>query len=186
MRKLTLVLAIGVWIAPTSAFTQDKSADQQIGEAVMPLPEGLRAGAMVLGYGGSAALVTLREGSGDMVCLADDPSREGFHVACYHKDLEPFMSRGRELRSEGKSNDERKNMRRAEIKSGALKMPSQPTTLWSLTNRNGNGADGASGLFVVYVPYATEATIGIAERPSRGEPWLMEPGEPWAHIMISR
>ena len=30
-----------------------------------------------------------------MICLADDPNESPrWHVACYHKALEPFMARG--------------------------------------------------------------------------------------------
>ena len=39
----------------------------------------------------------------EMVCLADDPKQDGFSAACYHKDLDPFMGRGRELKAARKS-----------------------------------------------------------------------------------
>jgi hypothetical protein len=74
---------------------------QQVAAAVAAAPAELRDGAAVLGYREKGKLVTLREGKNDMVCLADDPSIEQFHVACYHKALEPFMARGRSLRAEG-------------------------------------------------------------------------------------
>src|SRR6266571_4766528 len=70
---------------------------RQIAAAVSPLPLPLRANATVFGYDASGKFVTLRRGSNDMVCLADDPSQKMYHVACYHRALEPFMSRGREL-----------------------------------------------------------------------------------------
>ena len=37
----------------------------------------------------------------ELICLADDPNQPGFNVSCYHKDLEPFMQRGRELKKQG-------------------------------------------------------------------------------------
>ncbi len=55
----------------------------------------------VWGYDASKKLVKLREGTNDMICLASNPDGEQFHVACYHKLLEPFMARGRELRAQG-------------------------------------------------------------------------------------
>ena len=58
-------------------------------------------GATVLGYDAAGAVVTLRAGVNDIVCLADDPKEAAFSVACYHKDLEPFMARGRELVAKG-------------------------------------------------------------------------------------
>src|SRR6056297_2326484 len=97
--------------------------EKQIKAAVSAAPENMREGAGVLGYNMEGQLVTLRERSNDLICIADDPGDERFHVACYHKDLEPFMKRGRELRAEGKSSDEVTEIRRQEIKSGKIPMP---------------------------------------------------------------
>ena len=47
------------------------------------------------------ALKCLRAGTNDMICLAPKPGAEKFHSACYHKAMEPFMARGRELRGQG-------------------------------------------------------------------------------------
>ena len=100
---------------------------QQIAAATAAAPAELRAGATVLGYDASKKLVKLREGTGDMVCLANDPSGDRFHVACYHKLLEPFMARGRSLRAGGVKGPQVDTVRFKEIKSGALKMPSTPS-----------------------------------------------------------
>lgn len=175
-----------------AALAQEKPVAQQIAEAVSALPIPLRADATVLGYRDGNTLVTLREGSNPLICLADDPARENWHVACYHTDLDPFMARGRELRAEGKNRREVHAIRLAEIESGELEMPHQPTALYTLTGPAGSfdpgtgEVCGARGLHVLYVPYATEATIGVSETPSRERPWLMFPGQPWAHIMIPR
>lgn len=178
--------------ASVYAQTDVPEAEKQIEAAVSPAPDEMQKGARVLGYNDDAELITLREGTNELVCLADDPKQERFHVACYHKDLEPFMKRGRELRAEGKSRDQVTIIRREEIKSGDIPMPEKPMALYSLTGP----ADGfnyttgivrqARPLYVVYVPYATEETTGIAPSPvSNGAPWLMDPGTPWAHIMVS-
>ena len=166
--------------------------EKQIKAATSPAPEGMQKDAKVLGYNSEGELVTLREGSNELICLADDPEEERFHVACYHKDLEPFMERGRELRAEGKSHEEVKKIRKQEIESGEIPMPQKPMALYSLTS-SPEGYDYATGtvlqanpLYVVYVPFATEQTTGIAPKPySEGAPWLMSAGEPWAHIMYS-
>lgn len=168
------------------------SPEKQIKAAVTPISEDKGEEATVLGYSKEGELVVLQEGSNEFVCLADDPKKKKkFHVACYHKDLEPFMKRGRELRREGKSNrvDE---IRKEEIESGEIPMPRKPMALYSLTGK-GNAYDyseeelrKASPLYVIYVPYETVRSTGIAPRPvSDGAPWLMNPGEPWAHIMVS-
>jgi hypothetical protein len=168
----------------------DKEA--QIGAAVMAAPEDLRDGATVLGYDASGKVVTLREGSNDLVCLADDPNRPGFGAACYHKDLEPFMARGRELRMEGKSGTEIFDMREAEVKAGTLKMPEQPTTLHLLEGQEGKydpatgEVSGARYRYVVYIPYATPESTGLPLKPLvPGGPWIMDPGTHRAHIMIT-
>ena len=190
--RASLIAATAVLAAAAGpAEAQTKSTDQQIIEAVSPLPDSLQAGAEVRTLT-SGELVTVRDGSNEMICLADDPTREGFHAACYHRDLEPFMIRGREIRAEGMTRPEVDSIRLAEIESGALEMPSQPTALYSLSSdstawdeASGRPVD-ASGLYVIYLPYATALSSGISPLPARDRPWLMYPGKPWAHVMISR
>lgn len=168
------------------------SPDKQISAAVSPAPEDMRDNATVMGYNEDGDLITLREGTNELICLADDPSSDRFHVACYYKEMEPFMKRGRELRREGLSTEEVREIRRREIEQGELHWPEKPMALYSLTGED-NGYDyssdqllAASPLYVVYIPYATEESTGIAVKPvSEGAPWLMDSGKPWAHIMIS-
>ncbi len=190
MKKTLGLLACWVCCGTLPACAQERPVEELVAEAVSPLPEPLRAGAEVRAYR-EGRLVTIREGSG-LICLADDPAAERWHVACYHESLEPFMARGRELRAEGKEQAEIAEIRRAEIASGKLDFPDHPAALYSLTGADGSfdpatgAASGASGLYVIYLPYATEATTGISSKPSRERPWLMFPGEPWAHVMIAR
>ncbi len=176
-------------VAQTVAAQAAPPPDVQIAAAVQAAPEDRRAAATVLGYDAAGALVTLRQGTNDIVCLADNPKDANFSVACYHKDLEPFMARGRELTSKGVSSKEREETRWKEIESGAIKMPREPRTLHVLT---GSGFDAAAGTvtdaylrWVVYTPFATPETTGLPIRPVPGGPWLMFPGTPTAHIMIS-
>jgi hypothetical protein len=42
-----------------------------------------------------------------------------------------------------------------------------------------------SALVVVYIPFATGKTTGLAEKPVGKMPWVMFPGTPKAHIMFS-
>jgi hypothetical protein len=168
-----------------------KTNDQMIAEAVSPLPESMRQGATVMVFTGTE-LERIRQGDNSMICLADDPGRTGFHVACYHEDLGPFMARGRELRAQGKDGNESRAMRFAEIEAGALEWPDKARSLYSLSNADDRGFDyeagtipGAWRLQVVYVPYATEQSTGISTSPARDRPWLMHPGTPGAHLMIN-
>ncbi len=98
---------------PPSASAQDVPPPAtQIAGAVLAAPEDRRAGAKVLGWDATGKIVTLREGTNDQVCVADDPKVEGFNVACYHKDLDAFMARGRELTAQGMTEDKQRDATR--------------------------------------------------------------------------
>lgn len=175
---------------PASAGTPVLAATEQIAAAVLAAPEDRRAAATVLGYDEKGELVTLRKGSNEFVCLADDPHAQGFSVACYHQDLEPYMARGRELRAKGiKNQREINDTRWTEVKAGSLTMPKEPRTLYVLS---GTSYDAAAGVvageylrWVIYVPFATAESTGLATKPVENGPWLMDPGTPGAHIMIT-
>lgn len=166
------------------------TADQQIAVAVTPAPKEFRDSATVLGYGADGKLGELRRGSGVMVCLAPDPARERVQAACYHRSLEPFMARGRQLRSEGAKPDQVDSVRFAEVRSGRLPFPEHPAMLYSITGDAGS-YDAATGtikgrpLYVVYVKDATAASLGLPAQPSPGLPWIMHPGTIKAHIMFT-
>jgi hypothetical protein len=191
---MTAVL-FGVWMSAQAAGSNAPApaapgADAQIAAAVLAAPEDRRAAATVLGYDDKGNLVTLRKGSNEFVCLADDPRAQGVSVACYHQDLEPYMARGRELRAQGVTNQRAINDTRwKEVQSGSLKMPKEPRTLYVLT---GKGFEPSAGVvtqpylrWVIYVPFATAETTGLSTRPVENGPWLMDPGTPGAHIMIT-
>lgn len=163
-------------------------AAEQIAAAVTALPKAQRDGATVLGYGADGKMTTLRKGAGGMTCLASDPAGKEFHVACYHDSMEPFMARGRELRSQGVTGSEVDSVRFREAKSGKLPLPKAPASLFQLFGgtfdpKTGE-VSGARPLYVVYIPYATTATTGIPDKPAQDSPWLMFPGTPKAHIMF--
>jgi hypothetical protein len=162
---------------------------EQIAAAILAAPADRRAGAAVLGYDEKGALVTLREGTNDQICLADNPKENGFNVACYHKDLEPFMARGRALATEGVKTADREDVRHKEIAAGTLKMAKEPRSLCVIT---GTAFDATAGKiteaytrWVVYTPFATPESTGLSLTPVPGGPWLMYPGKGTAHIMIN-
>lgn len=165
-------------------------AAQQVAAAVLPLPADLRDGATVMGYREPGKLVVLRDGKNGMHCLALYVIRPDFHVACYHASLEPFMARGRELRAQGITGAKVDSVRFAEIRSGKLRMPAQ-ASLYTVTAAKDafdpatNSVKDAGLLTVLYVPGATTASIGITDTPRADGPWLMFPGTPKAHVMMS-
>lgn len=192
MRVPAIVTLVVLCLPGCAANAQDAGPDRetQMRQAVLAAPESMRGSATVLGYGGEPReldpLTLLRAGSNGLICLADDPAEAGFHAACYHESLEPFMRLGRRLRAEGKGRDEVMEARYAALEAGDFTMPDR-ATLYSIRSETGaEDLEGASRLVVVYVPGATSGSLGMPSRPEGDVPWLMLPGTPWAHIMIGR
>jgi hypothetical protein len=191
MKKLSLIVGI-VSLAMLSKGQNIPSTDVQIKSAILAAPADKRDGATVYGYNPAGEFILLRKGSNELICLADDPKLDGFSVASYHQDLEPFMKRGRELKIIGKSTKEVSDIRDEEVKSGKLRMPAQPATLFVYTATKDN-YDTTTGTvkdgylrYVIYIPYATAESTGLPLKPDApGMPWLMDPGTHRAHIMIS-
>jgi hypothetical protein len=181
-------------IATANSDTQLQPIDTDealITTALLSAPEASRANCKVIGYNMTGEFVTLREGNNEFIVLADDPKKDGFSAACYHKDLDPFMARGRELKAEGKKYQEIFDIREAEVKSGKLKMPTGATLHIyygknTLYNPETLKVDDAKLRYVVYMPFATSESTGLPESPyASNHPWIMNPGTHRAHIMIS-
>lgn len=178
--------------ATTTSYLAIDSDDALVATALMAAPKEKRRDATVIGYNMAGEFVTLKEGSNEFICLADDPNQDGFNAAAYHKELEPFMARGRALKTEGKTPQEIFDIREEEIKSGKLQMGSAGTTLHIYYGPNATYDPETSEVaeamyrYVVYMPFATGETTGLPEKPKlRNHPWLMDAGTHKAHIMIS-
>ena len=161
----------------------------QIAGAVLAAPAELRAGAAVLGFDAQGKRVVIREGKNELICLASDPAKSTFETDCYHKDLEPFMARGRELMAEKVTGAKRNEIRFKEVEDGKIAMPREPRTLYVLTGSSFNSATGTVEnpylRWVIYVPFATPQSTGLSTKASESAPWLMSAGTAGAHIMIS-
>lgn len=195
MRKsIAVPFAVGgllVAAVATSAAAQPPGPGAQIAGALAAAPEDRRAGAAVLGYSSAGELMTLREGTNELVCLADKPGDERFQVVCYHRSLEPYMQRGRELRAEGVESADSFRIRHEEADAGTLEMPAEPAALYnlggplSIFDPATGEVDGGSWVWVVYTPWATEEDTGLPTTPmAPGAPWIMRPGTASSHIMI--
>lgn len=191
MRFLKLLILI---IFPVSIFAQTEilPAEIQIKTAVLAAPEDQRETVTVLGYDSMGKFVTLRKGTNNLICLADNPNKKGVTVSCYSKKLEPFMARGRELIAEGKSEMEKREIRQREAEDGTLQLPDAPsmTYIYSGSEENYDSSTGElkDGKFryVIYIPYATTESTGLPDKPhAPGMPWLMDPGTHRAHIMVT-
>ena len=188
---VTLVLGL---VTGSASFAQQTGAADQIEGALLAAPPSLRAGAEVLGIGGAEregdVLTTLRAGTNELICLADDPEQPAFQVSCYHASLEPYMRFGRVARSRGLDRAAVMDARYEAYTNGRLPMPPS-AALYNVSAETapppGDRSDpaGLRRLTVVYLPGATLEETGLPGRPEDGIPWLMLPGTPWAHIMIS-
>lgn len=160
----------------------------QIETALMAVPDDYKDGAKVYGYDSEGNFTTLREGTNDYIALADDPTNDKFSTAAYHKDLEPFMARGRELKAQGKTFKEIFDIREAEVKAGKLKMPDKATlcVFSGEVNPETKEIENPYVRYVFYIPYATGESTGLPTTPTPpGHAWLMDPGTHRAHIMIT-
>ncbi len=189
--------------AETATMDQETAVDEDrfvaietdealIATALMAAPEESREDGKVIGYNMAGEFVTLKEGTNQFICLADDPKKEGFSAACYHKELEPFMARGRALKMEGKNHNEIFDIREEEAKSGALTMCKSGSTLHIYFGSDARYDPATAEVadaqyrYVVYMPWATAASTGLPESPlAPNHPWIMNPGTHRAHIMIS-
>jgi hypothetical protein len=168
--------------APASA----ASAEEEIAQAVQPLPEELRADATVVHYDpATGARVVLREGKSSIECEPVNP-KDGF-IRCYNKVTVPRREMEAKLRAEKKTDKEIQEAVQAAIKSGALKTPPFGTMSYRLATKDGV----IKKLWVMSVPYATPESIGVSTKSQRdaalkgkGLPWLMLAGTAGAHVMI--
>src|SRR5580765_3328281 len=177
--------------AATAVKNELPSAAIQVKTALLAAPTEKRDSCTVLGYSPDKQLIVLKQGTNEMICLADNPDEPDFSVACYIKDLEPFMQRRRELRKQGIKDDSLFNEREKEVKARTLQMPKQPAALYVYSAKD-QDYDPATGEVkngylrsVIYIPYATTASTGLSEKePGHGMPWIMNPGTHGADIMI--
>ena len=192
MKKLLALSIIALFSLNINAQDKAPAKEDQINSALQAAPKEKRDEATVLGFDDKGNVVVLKKGTNELICLADYPFDKSFSVACYHKDLDAFMARGRALKKEGKTHQEKFDIREKEVKAGTLKMPKNPTTLYLLYGKDAHydakTKTVVNGVYrwVVYIPWATPETTGLPTYPMvPGGPWIMNPGTHKAHIMIT-
>ncbi len=184
-----LILFVALSATPVTAQEQwsGLSQDMQIRLALQAAPTELKDGATVQGYDAKGAFVTLRKGTNPLICMAPNPGSDRLEVSCHQAGLEAFFARGRELRAQGVADDQVVQTRWKENAAGKLPIP------YGAVNNivTGTGFDPATGAitdryerWTIYTPGATPESTGLSTTPSGG-PWLMFPGTPGAHIMIT-
>jgi hypothetical protein len=181
---LVAVLALANLLPVALAATA--SVEDQIAEAVQPLPADLRAGATVVIYDlETGARNVLRQGTNSEECEPRNPD-DGF-IRCYNKVMAPRHEMEAKLHAQKKSPKEIQEAIAAAIKAGTLKVPPFGTMSYRLATKDGT----IKRLWVMSVPYATPESLGVSTVSQRdaamkghGLPWMMLPGTAGAHIMI--
>lgn len=177
--------------ASETPFSDINSDSALVATSLMAAPEESRTGCKVIGYNMAGEFVTFKEGSNQFIVLTDNPKQKGFNAACYHKDLDPFMARGRALKAEGKSGQEVFDIREEEMKSGKLNInPGTTLHLYYGPDEKYDPAtskvQNANYRYVIYMPWSTAESTGLPERPfASNHPWIMNPGTHRAHIMVT-
>ena len=147
--------------------------------AVMPLPPSLQAEATVVSVSVDGEKTTLRKGTNNMMCRADDPS-PGFTVICYHKDLDTYWTLASPILADGAAPDVERDFLLGEVDKGTL-TPTRGGILYIL---NGTFVENALPMSVIFIPNLTAAASGLANVPNQHQPWLMWEGTPLSHVMI--
>ena len=162
-----------------------QSSDPLIAEALQPLPADLKAGATVVAYDtANGARQVLRQGTNQIEC--QPKAADGF-VRCYNKILAPRRDLEAKLRAQKKSDAEIQAAVAEGQKAGTIPRPQFGT----MSYRYSDDPQRIKLLWTMSVPNATPETIGVSTVSQRdaalkgaGQPWLMLPGTPGAHIMI--
>jgi hypothetical protein len=179
-----VALALSVPLGAAAPPPPDPSNDA-IAQALLPLPDSLKAGATVVTYDkATGERQVLRQGTNAIEC--QPKAADGF-TRCYHKALAPRRDLEARLHAQGKSDKEIQDAVAAAQKAGTLKPPPYGTMMYRYTT----DTDRIKVLWVMLVPNATAESTGLTTESQResalkgqGSPWLMNAGTPGAHVMI--
>ena len=180
---VAVVFLLACALSPRIVFAQSDQA--KIAQAVLPLPEDLRAGATVFTYDtATGERKILRQGTNFVEC---QPKGDDGFTWCYNKSTAARRDFQAKLKAQKKSDKEIQDAVAAATKDGTIKAPTWGTMSYRLSSDEGR----IKLLWVMSVPNATPEQVGVSTVSQRdaalkgqGKPWLMLPGTPGAHIMI--
>jgi hypothetical protein len=177
---------------------QQPTREQQIAAALLPLPEAYRATATVVVYDANDMLITLRNGTGDMICEGDRPGNDSFTASCYEESAFKVNARIRQLRRElglpARGDETVKKLNDAinkEVHEGKLSLPRKPSIGFRMAgpmkafNWEKNEASREIARWeMIILPNVTGKDLSLPTEPSGITPWVMWEGTPLAHIMV--
>jgi hypothetical protein len=163
-----------------------KMIDDPIAQAVLPLPDDLKAGAAVVRYDAkSGKREVLREGTNMIECQPYDPETQ--FIRCYHASRAAELELRAQLASQGKSDEEIQAAVAAAIANGTV----AERPFGAIDYRLYQDDDRIKYLWVMRLPNATSEQLGMSTGSQRdnalageGLPWMMREGTPAAHLMI--
>jgi len=156
-----------------------------IAQAVLPLPEDLRADATVYRYDAETGeRIVLRQGSNQVECRPKD--EEGF-TRCSPTANASRSDLSAKLRAQDMLDDDID----ATLVSAEARGLIKPRVFGALSYRLYDEPDRIQLLWIISVPNATPEQLGMptgSQRDNslagRGTPWMMNPGTSGAHLMI--
>ena len=180
---ITAAVVTAVSLFAMTAMAQ--TVDPRVAEALKPLPEDLKAGATVVAYdAASGARQVLRQGTNQIEC---QPKADDGFVRCYNKILAPRRDLEAKLHAQKKSDADIAAAVAEGQKAGTIPKPQFGT----MSYRYSDDPKRIKLLWVMSVPNATPESLGVSTTSQRdaalkgaGQPWMMLPGTPGAHIMI--
>ncbi len=168
-----------------ASFASAQTVDELIAEAVLPLPEDLRANATVYQYDSETGeRRVLRRGTNHVEC---HPKTEDGFTWCNPTASAARRDLSARLIAQGVSDEDRQAALEAAEAAGEV----QQAPFGSIVYRLYDGDDRIKLLWIVLLPNATAAELGMPTASQRdnalagqGLPWMMEEGTPGAHLMI--
>jgi hypothetical protein len=181
--KVVLPLLLALLFVP---FAGNAQSGDMIDQALLPLPEDLRADAGVFTYDpDTGERIVLRAGTNHVECRPRD-QETGF-TRCYPVATAARRDLSAKLSAEGVTGEELQAALTAAEESGRV----GGRVFGSVSYRLYDKDDRIRLLMVVSLPNATAAELGMptgAQRDNalagQGRPWMMREGTPGAHLMI--
>ena len=169
-----------------SSRANTKTISDPIEQAVLPLPDDLKAGAAVVRYDAKTGeRHVLREGTNMVECQPYDPETQ--FIRCYHSSRAAELELRAQLAAQGKSDEEIQAAVTAAVAAGTV----AERPFGAIDYRLYQDDDRIKYLWILRLPNATSADLGMptgSQRDNalagRGLPWMMREGTPAAHLMI--
>lgn len=163
-----------------------KMIKDPIAQAVLPLPDDLKAGAIVARYDAKTGKrEVLRQGTNMIECQPLNPETQ--FIRCYHASRAAELELRTQLASQGKSDEEIQAAVTAAVAAGTI--AARP--FGAIDYRLYLDDDRIKYLWILRLPNATSEELGMPTGSQRdnsldghGLPWMMREGTPAAHLMI--